>query len=95
MKAETQYWIVAASKDQVTRVVGGGFMQANHGKGATLKRLNVGDWVLFYSPEETYEGKEPLQAFTAIGKVTAGEIYQHNMKERFTPYRRNVQFYDA
>ncbi len=95
MKAETQYWRVVVSKNHLARGVAGGFMQANHGKEGPLKRLDEDDWVVFYSPKTTYEGKEPLQAFTAIGRVCDGNIYQHKMTEDFRPYRRNVEFYQA
>jgi len=88
-----RYWIVVVSKDHLARGVEGGFMQANHGKEAPLKKLKPGDWVIFYSPKQTYGGKEPLQAFTAIGQVKGDEIYHHKMSDDFVPYRRNVNFY--
>ncbi|MDB5127165.1 EVE domain-containing protein [Mucilaginibacter sp.] len=88
-----RYWIAVVSKDHLARGVKGGFMQANHGKEALLKKLKPGDWVIFYSPKQTYGGKEPLQAFTAIGQVEGDEIYQHKMSDDFVPYRRNVNFY--
>ncbi|MCQ6957395.1 EVE domain-containing protein [Mucilaginibacter aquariorum] len=88
-----RYWIVVVSKDHLARGVKGGFMQANHGKEAPLKKLKPGDWVIFYSPKQTYGGKEPLQAFTAIGQVKGDEIYRHKMSDDFVPYRRNVNFY--
>ena len=90
-----KYWIVVVSKDHITRGVEGGFMQANHGKDAPLKKLKPDDWVIFYSPKQTYGGKEPLQAFTAIGQVKDGEIYQHKMSEDFMPYRRDVVYYKS
>ena len=88
-----RYWIVVVSKDHLSRGIEGGFMQANHGKEAPLKKLKPGDWVIFYSPKQTYGGKEPLQAFTAIGQVEGDEIYQHKMSDDFVPYRRDVNFY--
>jgi hypothetical protein len=75
-----RYWIVVVSKDHIARGVAGGFMQANHGKQAPLKRMSKGDWVIFYSPKQSYSGDEPLQAFTAIGRVADDEVYQHKMK---------------
>ena len=54
-----------------------------------------GDWVIIYSPRQTMDGTEPLQAFTAIGKVAGDEIYQHKMSEDFIPYRRNVTYYQC
>lgn len=94
-KMAAKYWITVVSKNHVERGVSGGFMQANHGKPASLKKLSAGDWVIFYSPKENYEGNVPLQAFTAIGRVTGEDVYQHKMSEDFIPYRRNVKFYEC
>jgi hypothetical protein len=85
--------MVVVSKDHVQRGVKDGFMQANHGKVASLKRLTAGDWVIFYSPKKNYAGNEPLQALTAIGQVTDEGPYQFKMTGDFIPYRRNVDFY--
>ncbi|RZM06009.1 MAG: EVE domain-containing protein [Pedobacter sp.] len=93
MKEQTQYWIAVVSKNHLMRGVNGGFMQANHGKEAPLKKLDRDDWVLFYSPKETFEGKDLLQAFTAIGQVADDKIYQHTMTGDFIPYRRDMVFY--
>jgi hypothetical protein len=90
-----RYWIVVVSKDHVQRGVKDGFMQANHGKAESLKRLSAGDWVIFYSPKQAYAGNESLQAFTAIGQVTDEGPYQFKMTEDFIPYRRNVDFYEC
>ncbi|MBS1524113.1 MAG: EVE domain-containing protein [Bacteroidetes bacterium] len=88
-----RYWITVVSKDHIKRGVAGGFMQANHGKPGSLKKLHVNDWVIFYSPKVTYQGDEKLQAFTAIGQVTGKEVYQHQMSEDFIPWRRDMKFY--
>jgi predicted RNA-binding protein len=93
MKA--RYWIVIVSKDHIAKGVEGGFMQANHGKSSSLKKLSTGDWVIFYSPKQSYTGNEPLQAFTAIGQVKDDKLYQHKMSEDFVPYRRNVTYYQC
>jgi hypothetical protein len=90
--ANTRYWIVVTSKDHIASGVAGGFMQANHGKQGPLKRMSVNDWVICYSPKLTYVGKEPLQAFTAIGQITNKEIYQFKMSENFIPYRRDISW---
>ncbi|MBD2701248.1 EVE domain-containing protein [Spirosoma sp. BT702] len=95
MSKSQQYWIVVASKDHVVRGVTGGFMQANHGKEAPLKRMKPGDWVIFYSPKRELEGDEKLQTFMAIGQVSDDKIYQHYMSDTFVPFRRNVSFYDS
>lgn len=88
-----RYWVTVVSKDHVLRGVGGNFMQANHGKASSLKKLHTGDWVIFYSPKLKYEGDEKLQAFKAIWQVADEELYQYQMSECFMPYRRNINFY--
>jgi len=57
--------------------------------------MSAGDWVICYSPKQSYAGNEPLQAFTAIGQVAGNEVYQHKMSEDFVPYRRNIKYYDC
>ncbi|MVM33511.1 EVE domain-containing protein [Spirosoma sp. HMF4905] len=93
MDQAQRYWIVVASKDHVMRGVSGGFMQANHGKEAPLKRMKMNDWVIFYSPKLVLENDEKCQAFTAIGQVSDETIYQVTMADNFVPFRRNVTFY--
>jgi predicted RNA-binding protein len=86
------YWINTISRDHVMLGVEGGFTQANHGKSTVLKRLKKGDWIIFYSPKTSYDGGEPLQAFTAIGQVKDEELYQFEMTPDFVPWRRNIDF---
>jgi hypothetical protein len=88
-----RYWIVVVSKDHVARGIAGGFVQANHGKVAPLKRMTVNDRVICYSPKVSYSGNEALQAFTAIGQVAEGEVYQYKMTDDFIPWRRNINFH--
>ncbi len=90
-----KYWIIVASKDHLQRGLAGGFIQANHGKAAPLKRLHTGDWVFFYSPRAEYDKSEILQCFTAICKILDENIYQHDMGGGFVPFRRNVEFLPA
>jgi predicted RNA-binding protein len=89
------YWIVIASKDHVQKGVLGGFMQACHGKAASLRRLHPSDWVIYYSPKQMFEGEEKCQAFTAIGRVVGDSVYSCNMGNGFVPYRRDVEFLDC
>jgi hypothetical protein len=90
-----KYWITVVSKDHIARGVAGGFMQANHGKQGPLTRMATGDWVIIYSPRQSMDGNERLQAFTAIGRVAGDEIYQYKMSEDFKPFRRNVTYYQC
>lgn len=74
------------------RGVQAGIAQANHGKAAPLKRMKVGDGVLYYSPKLEFEGNEKLQAFTAIGQVVGENVYQFDMGGGFVPFRRDVKY---
>lgn len=85
-----KYWIGVASRDHVQRGMAGGFAQLGHGKRTGLARLGVGDWITYYSPRTRLEGGDPVQAFTAIGRVT-GEVFQVS-DEEFCPFRRTVAF---
>lgn len=85
-------WIGVVSRSHVQIGVRGGFIQLNHGKKATVQRLKAGDWLAMYSPRTEYPDGSPLQAFTALGVVTTGEIYQVEMSPDFKPYRVDVRF---
>ena len=88
-------WINVVSRDHVQAGIQGGFTQAGHGKASGLKRLNPGDWLVFYSPKTSLKGGERLQALTAIGSVADDELYQVKMARGFVPWRRNVTFVDC
>ena len=90
-----KYWINTVSRDHVQRGLAGGFTQAGHGKSSGLKRLSNGDWLVFYSPRTALEGGEPLQSFTAIGRIVDDEPYQAEMTATFHPWRRKVEFISA
>jgi hypothetical protein len=88
----TRYWIGVASRDHVMKGVAGGFCQLGHGKAAPVKRLSPGDWIAYYSPRTALDGGEPVQAFTAIGRIKPGEAYQGDMGGGFHPTRRDIAF---
>lgn len=83
-------WVAVASAEHVRRGRAGGFMQVCHGKAAPLRRIRAGDAVMYYSPTETFGGKDRLQAFTAIGIVEEGDPYPFDMGGGFQPFRRDV-----
>lgn len=89
-----KFWIAVASAEHVRGGGKGGFMQVNHGKEAPLKRVHPGDGVAYYSPTETFRGKDKLQAFTLIGRVKPGDIYPGEMGG-WTAFRRDVDWADA
>ena len=89
----TKHWIAVASAEHARRGKAG-FMQVNHGKAAPLKRIHSGDGVAYYSPTVTFGGKDKLQAFTLIGRVKDGEIYEGEMGDRIA-HRRDVNWATA
>ena len=87
-----KHWVNTVSRDHVRQGVDGGFTQAGHGKASGLKRLRAGDWLVFYSSKAGLHNGEPVQAFTAIGRVSDDELYQVEMTPGFRPWRRNLEF---
>jgi EVE domain len=95
MPSTSRYWIGVASRDHVLKGIEGGFCQLCHGKSNPLKRLTSGDWIIYYSPRTTMNDGDPVQAFTAIGQILAGEPYAFDMGNGFVPNRRDVRFITA
>ena len=91
----TRYWIGVASKEHVLLGVKGGFCQLCHGKPHPLRRMAVGDWLIYYSPKERFEETTPCQKFTAIGKVRGEQIYSFEMFKGFNPFRRDINFLES
>ena len=88
------YWIGVVSKSHVDLGVAGGFTQLNHGKAGPLERMQPGDGFVYYSPRTDYPNGEPLQSFTAIGRVAKGEIFQAE-GDAMKPFRRVVEYLPA
>jgi len=87
-----KHWINTISLEHVERGVEGGSTQADHGRNTRLRRLERGDWLVFYSPRTALRGGEPVQAFTAIGRIADDEPFQVEMAPDFHPWRRRVDF---
>lgn len=90
-----KYWIDVVSKDHVQIGLQNSIIQACHGKRFPLANVKKGDKVIFYSPKESFTGKNPLQAFTAVGTIRNDEIYQFPMSENFIPRRKDIDFEDC
>ena len=86
------FWIGVVSLSHIEIGVRGGFMQLNHGKRAPVSRLKAGDYIAVYSPKTAYPDGQPLQAFTALGRVETGAVYQVAVSEDFKPFRIDVGF---
>ena len=93
--SERRYWIGVVSKDHVDLGIAGGFTQLNHGKATPLERMRAGDGFAFYSPRTTHPSGEPLQAFTAIGRIRTGTVYQAVQGADFQPFRLDVDYLPA
>ena len=94
-------WVAVASADHVAVGRTAGFMQGCHGKVSPLKRVQPGDRIVYYSPNQHYSashaqrGKDRLQTFTAIGTVKEGKPYRADMGGGFQPFRRDVTWHEA
>ena len=87
-----RHWLGIASKDHVALGVAGGFCQLCHGKKAPLRRMERGDYILYYSPKQEFRSRRPCQAITACGVVIGDEVYQYEMLPGFVPYRRDIEW---
>lgn len=90
-----RYWIGIASKEHVKTGVAGGFCQLCHGKAQPLKRMAVGDGLIYYSSKEKFGEEALCQQFTAIGEVVGSEVYSFEMFPGFIPYRKDIRFFVA
>ena len=88
----SKYWLGVVSKEHVMRGVSGGFAQVCHGKKGPLSKMKTGDWLIYYSPKQSFGGNQPCRSFTAIGKIKTGNVYQVEMAPKFIPFRLDVAF---
>jgi predicted RNA-binding protein len=92
MQDNTGYWLIVASRNHVFAGIQEGFTQASHGRSSPLEKMNVGDWIAYYSPKRIYGDTKPYQKFVAIAKVTGENVFQVKLSDTFKPYRREVQY---
>jgi hypothetical protein len=90
-----KYWLAVACAEHVRRGRTLGFAQVCHGRAAPLKRMSAGDGIVYYSPSQRMGDKDGFQSFTAIGTVRAREPYRVEMFAGFTPYRRDIDWFEA
>jgi hypothetical protein len=91
----SRLWVGVASREHVLAAVRGAFCQLNHGKEAPMRRLRMGDGIVFYSPRERMEGGESLQAFTAAGRILDDVPYQVEQSRDFRPFRRRTEYFNS
>ena len=90
-----KYFIGVVSKDHVLHGIELGIAQIGHGKRSGIARLHKDDWLIYYSPRQALDAKEPLQAFTAIGRMADDDIYQVEESTTFKPFRSHVTYLKA
>jgi hypothetical protein len=90
-----KYWINTVSRNHVLVGEKNKIVQANHGKEKPLKRLSVGDIVLYYSPKTDYENGESLKKFTAIARISNDQVYQFKINDDFMPFRIDATYEDC
>ncbi len=54
--------------------------------------MRPGDWVIYYSPKESFGQDKKCQRFTAIGRVRDERVHSVEMAPGFVPHRRGVDF---
>ena len=92
---ERRYWIAVVPRDQVEIAVAQGFVQVNYGKAAPLARMQPGDGLACYSPRERFPDGPALQAFTGIGRVGDGDVFEVPPAEPSPVFRRSAAWLDA
>lgn len=88
---DTRFWIVVAAQDHVDAAVAGAYVEVVYGKAGPLERMRPGDGVVWYSPRTRHPDGDVLQAFTALGRVADGPIYQR--PDLHQPFRRAAHWY--
>ncbi len=71
-----RYWIGVIAADHASVAVAEGVCAFSHGKESAVAKLSSGDRFAFYSPKSGVSDGETVQAFTALGTVTAGVPYE-------------------
>jgi hypothetical protein len=96
---ERHYWMGVVHRDHALRGVAQGIAQTNHGAKFGVARMQPGDGFVYYSPKDVYPDGHSLRAFTAIGIVAPGEVWQGTQamsaESDLRPWRRKVDWDEA
>lgn len=85
-------WIGVVSKSHVSKGINGGFACVCHGKKGPISRLKQGDWLIYYSPTNTYPNGKKCQEFTGIGRVISGQVHEIDLGMEFTPHGIDMEY---
>ena len=88
-----RYWISNAAQEHVFIVRDKGYTQANMGSREGIDKMNIGDWILYYSPTVYFEQEKPAcQKFTGISCIVDSRVYPQS-NQYPDRWRRNVEFF--
>lgn len=88
------YWVTNAAQEHVNLVRQKGYTQLNMGPREPLKKMNQGDWIIYYSPTVLFQCPDTAcHTFTAISCLTDNHIYQQPTNHE--RWRRNVQYFEC
>jgi hypothetical protein len=90
-----RYWIGVVPEDRVAQAVTEHFVQFQYGRHAPLARMQPGDGLAFYSPRVSDPDGAPRRAFTAIGRVDEGPVFEVPPPPPAPVYRRNASYLEA
>jgi predicted RNA-binding protein len=87
-----RFWIGVASLDHVREGQKGGYVQLSRGEEIPLKRMQPGDWLVYYSSRQSGQRQEKCQSFTAIARTIDSDVYPFFSPEGFVFFRRNARY---
>jgi len=93
--SERRYWIGVVPEDHVAQAVTEHFVQLRYGRHAPLARMPPGDGLAFYSPRASDPDGVPRRAFTAIGRVDEGSVFEVPPPPPAPVYRRSASYLEA
>ena len=93
--SERRYWIGVGPEDRVAQAVADRFVQLQYGRHAPLARMQPGDGLAFYSPRESDPDGAPRRAFTAIGRIDEGPVFEVPPPPPAPIHRRGASYLDA
>jgi hypothetical protein len=90
--AAPRCWIGVVPQNEALAAVAGGYVEINRGRAGPLERMRAGDAFALYSPRTSADGTA-LQAFTALGRVADGVVYQAPRPADRRPFRLTAAYY--
>jgi hypothetical protein len=90
MKTTPHYWLGVAHRDHVLVGAAEGFVRLCHGRSNPLKKLDVGDYLVYYSPSAFSNKKTNLRSFTAFTRIEGASV--ESVPSREGAFRRSAKF---